>query len=73
MRITQDTLEAKTAILNNVTGMTFRVNYRNGYTALDLMNGSAIRKTIACGLTKKECALVMDCIIDSFCMKEVTA
>lgn len=62
-RITNQVLNEKCAYLCNLTGYPYRVSWRNGYCALDLMRGTAVRHTFAIG-TNREIAAIIDAICD---------
>lgn len=62
MRITDTILADYCDTLCAVTGMEYQVRHRNGYAGLDLMNGSAVRDTLATG-TNREIYTVIGAIL----------
>ena len=62
-RITNLILQEKCAHLCTLTGRPYKVSWRNGYCALDLMRGSAVRHVLSIG-TNREIAAIIDAIYD---------
>lgn len=60
-RVTFDILKQKAENINYTMpdGYYLKVSQRNGYTAVDLYNGSGMLSNLMCG-TPKECGLALD-------------